>query len=153
MSENRVYIGIDPGKNGGIAVIDGASHMVAVYSDAVLIDAARMVADMNKADAEAICCLEKVGAMPKQGVVSTFNFGASYGYIKGVLESFRIPYQEMPPQKWKKEFGLNSDKTASVDVCKRLFPDVNLLATPRCKKPHDGMAEALLMAEYARRKL
>jgi crossover junction endodeoxyribonuclease RuvC len=100
-----------------------------------------------------MCCLEKVGAMPGQGVTSMFNFGVSYGYIKGVLEANRIPYQEIPPQRWKKEFGLNSDKAASVEVCRKLFPDVNLLATPRCRKPHDGMAEALLLAEYARRKL
>ena len=148
------YVGIDPGKNGGIAVIDNSNTMVAVYSDENLLNTARIVAGAAKqSNAEVICCLEKVGAMPGQGVVSMFNFGKAYGYIKGVLEAFHIPYQEITPQRWKKEFGLTSDKTASVEVCRRLFPNVNLLATPRCKKPHDGMAEALLMAEYSRRKL
>ena len=148
-------VGIDPGKNGGIAVIDNddGTVMLSPYSDEALLKTAKMLNCFEPNVAGAVCCLEKVGAMPKQGVVSTFNFGASYGYIKGVLESFRIPYQEITPQKWKKEFGLNSDKAASVEVCRRLFPNVNLLATPRCKKAHDGMAEALLMAEYARRKL
>ena len=70
-----------------------------------------------------------------------------------MLQSFEIPYQLIPPQTWKKEFSLNKSKEKSIDVCKRLFPGVKLLATPRCKKEHDGMAEALLMAEYARRKL
>jgi hypothetical protein len=51
------------------------------------------------------------------------------------------------------EFRLNSDKENSIEVCKKLFPQVNLLATPRCKKEHDGIAEALLMAEYTRRNL
>jgi crossover junction endodeoxyribonuclease RuvC len=145
-----LYIGIDPGKSGGIAVIDADSgeRWTKPYSDDELVKTCFYAVVYD-----CICCLEKVGAMPGQGVTSMFNFGKSYGYIKGVLEAFGIPYQEITPQKWKKEFGLNSDKAASVEVCKRLFPDVDLLATPRCKKAHDGMAEALLMAEYARRKL
>jgi len=95
--------------------------------------------------------VEKVGAMPGQGVVSMFNFGKSAGFIEGVLSAYHISYILVPPQRWKKEFDLHSDKQQSIDVCKRLFPDVNLLPTPRCKKPSDGMAEALLIAEYARR--
>lgn len=145
-----IFIGIDPGKSGGIAYIDTEQGIAGTepYSDTALIDIC--------SDAEGrkvMCCLEKVGAMPGQGVVSMFNFGKSVGYIKGVLEAFRIPYQEITPQKWKREFSLTSDKAKSAEVCRKLFPDVSLLATPRCKKPHDGMAEALLMAEYARRKL
>lgn len=148
-----LFIGIDPGKSGGIAYIDTQDNISGTipYSDTALIDLCRDAShDWSK---EVVCCLEKVSAMPGQGVVSMFSFGQSVGYIKGVLESFRIPYQEITPKKWKNEFGLNSDKAASAEVCRKLFPDVGLLATPRCKKPHDGMAEALLMAEYARRKL
>ena len=149
----NIYIGIDPGKSGGIALIEDGQARTMPYSDRQLFATFREVKEKSNIWSEVICCLEKVGAMPGQGVTSMFNFGVSYGYIKGVLEANGIPYQEIPPQRWKKEFGLNSDKAASVDVCRKLFPDVNLLATPRCKKPHDGMAEALLMAEYARRKL
>lgn len=148
-----LFIGIDPGKSGGIAYIDTQDNISGTmpYSDTELLNLCRDAShDWGK---EVVCCLEKVGAMPGQGVVSMFSFGQSVGYIKGVLESFRIPYQEITPQKWKREFGLTSDKAKSAEVCGRLFPDVSLLATPRCKKPHDGMAEALLMAEYARRKL
>lgn len=145
-----IFIGIDPGKKGGIAYIDVQNNFCRTlpYSDEALISLCSDAANM-----EVMCCLEKVGAMPGQGVVSMFSFGQSVGYIKGVLEAFRIPYQEITPQKWKREFGLTSDKAKSAEVCRKLFPDVSLLATPRCKKPHDGMAEALLMAEYARRKL
>ena len=147
-----VFIGIDPGKKGGIACIDTAQNIsfTVPYSDKALID---LCSGAFNNGSDAVCCLEKVGAMPGQGVVSMFSFGQSVGYIKGVLEAFRIPYQEITPQKWKREFGLTSDKAASAEVCRKLFPDVDLLATPKCKKPHDGMAEALLMAEYARRKL
>ena len=148
-----IFIGIDPGKSGGIACIDAQSGICYTepYNNKVLIDICRD--EGWKTTEHIMCCLEKVGARPGQGVVSMFNFGQSVGYIKGVLEAFKIPYQEITPQKWKGEFGLNSEKAASAEVCRKLFPEISLLATPKCKKPHDGMAEALLMAEYARRKL
>ena len=146
-----VFIGIDPGKKGGIAYIDTQDNVSVTvpYSDTMLIDLCRHFSGVEGV----VCCLEKVSARPGQGVVSMFSFGHSVGYIKGVLEARHIPYQEITPQKWKGEFGLNSEKAASAEVCRKLFPDISLLATPKCKKPHDGMAEALLMAEYARRKL
>lgn len=99
------------------------------------------------------CLLEKVHAMPKQGVTSMFNFGENYGYIQGLLEANSIPYEFVTPQKWKKEFGVTSDKNTSIEVCKRLFPNVNLKRTERCRKYDDGFAEAVLIAEYCRRKL
>lgn len=145
-----VWIGIDPGKSGGIAYINHLGQAtVTVYSDDSLITLCRA---MNASPIpQSICCLEQVHAFPGQSAQSQFNFGESFGYIRGVLETLKVPYQMISPQKWKKEFGLNSDKQLSIEVCKRLFPDVCLLATPRCTKAHDGMAEALLMAEYARR--
>ena len=150
-----VYIGIDPGKNGGYAIIDTGSGR----TETTPWDDHRFKLDMNFLSSaydqanEIRCCLEKVGAMPGQGVTSMFSFGMGYGFIQGVLTAFGIPYQLVPSQTWKKEFSLNSNKQTSIEVCQRLFPEVNLYRTERCKKPHDGMAEALLMAEYARRKL
>jgi hypothetical protein len=92
--------------------------------------------------------------MPKQGVVSTWKFAENYGFIQGVLSSYDISYQLVPPQKWKKAFSLvNQDKNKSIEVAQKLFPNVNLFATERCRKPSDGMAESLLLAEYARRHL
>lgn len=145
----RVWLGIDPGKNGGIAVIwESGRTDVQVYDSTALIKTARSIRDDD-----VIACVEKVGAMPKQGVTSTFNFGTGYGIIQGVLMAYNIPFQLVPPQKWKKEFGLNSDKQRSIEVCQRLFPEVNLYRTERCTVKHDGMAEALLMALYAKRRL
>lgn len=155
-----IYIGIDPGKNGGIAVIQDINrykHKVIdnyVYSDDKLIELIKLYEYIHRVDNEHIfCILEYVHAMPKQGVSSTFNFGMNFGFIQGVLKAYGIPYELVTPQKWKKEFSVTSDKNTSIEVAKRLFPNVNLKATERCKKDHDGMAEALLMAEYARRKL
>lgn len=142
------YIGIDPGKKGGFAVIDGD----VVYSRP--LDKDEFVREMNcfAPSRNAIVCLEHVGAMPGQGVTSMFTFGENFGFIQGVLTAYGIPFELVRPQKWKKEFSITSDKNTSIEVCKRLFPDVSLLPTERCKKENDGMAEALLMAEYARRK-
>ena len=141
-----IYIGIDPGKNGGIAVIGRNYVGCYVYDDAKLIRHCKIL----KAK-KCICYLEQVHAMPKQGVSSTFNFGMNFGFIQGVLKAYGIPYELVSPQKWKKEFSCTSDKNTSIEVCKRLFPGVNLKATERCKKDHDGIAEALLIAEYGRR--
>ncbi len=82
-----------------------------------------------------------------------FTFGQNFGFIQGVLKAYGIPFELVRPQKWKKEFSVTGDKNSSVAVCKRLFPGVSLLRSDKCRKDDDGMAEALLMAEYARRKL
>jgi len=151
-----LYIGIDPGKNGGYATINFADASTLVSArpmdEKSFVEDMRFFSDIFSTN-EMRCCLEKVGAMPGQGVTSMFSFGTGYGFIQGVLTAFEIPFQLVPPQTWKKAFSLNSDKQTSIEVCQRLFPDVSLFRTDRCKKPHDGMAEALLMAEYARRKL
>lgn len=161
----NIYIGIDPGKSGGIAYIDDRGAYTFPYSDEALIQIAEkargrgaiLKVDDTRKTVElptVRCCLEKVGAFPGEGVVASFSFGKSAGFIEGVLQATGIPYQLITPQIWKREFSLlKKDKKESVKVCRKLFPGVNLLATPRCKKEHDGMAEALLMAEYARRKL
>lgn len=99
-----------------------------------------------------MAAVEKVGAMPHQGVSSTFNFGKSAGYIEGVLTALGIPYQLVPPAKWKKEFSLiGKDKKASIETCRKLFPELDLKRTERCRTESDGKAEATLLACYAMR--
>lgn len=145
-----IYIGIDPGKDGAMAFLWNNEQIpeiwpfsIEVYKEVL----ARWQGDAMK------CCLERVGAMPGQGVTSMFKFGENFGFIQGLLTAYSTPYELVTPQKWKKEFQITGDKNSSIDVCKRLFPNVSLRKTERCKKDHDGMAEALLMAEYARRRL
>ena len=145
-----IYVGVDPGKNGAYAFVaeDGDGAEVYAWDDDGFVESMRALAR-----GRCVACVEKVGAMHGQGVRSMFTFGKSAGFIEGVLAALGIGYQLIPPKTWKAEFGLNSDKAASIEVCKRLFPGVNLLATDKCRKDSDGMAEALLMAEYARRKM
>lgn len=143
-----IYIGIDPGKKGAMAIIKPSGIEICAYSEAAYNDALTAVATL----AEGVrCCLEHVGAMPGQGVTSMFSFGDNFGFIRGLLTAHGVPYELVRPQKWKKEYSITADKNSAIAVCTRLFPDVSLLPTSRCKKPSDGYAEALLMAEYARR--
>lgn len=152
-------VGIDPGKKGGIGLIvnrDGIKTCAASpYSDVALKRTLILLHDAINCvpDVQVMACVEQVNAMPKQGVVSVFTFGKSAGFIEGALYALSIPYQLVRPQVWKKEFGLNSDKQGSIEVCQKLFPTVSLLATERSRVPHDGMAEGMLMAEYGSRRL
>lgn len=150
-----IYLGIDPGKKGGyatISIVAGKAPLALVspWDDSLFTE---VVNWLSECDGCVFCAVEKVHSMPQQGVKSTFNFGQSYGFIKGVLTALGTPFQEIPPQEWKKEFGLiGKDKKESIRVCKQLFPRVSLLPTEKSRVDSDGMAEALLIAEYARRK-
>ncbi len=146
------YIGIDPGGQGGFAIINGDDNSAEVMSwDQELF--INKIKDMHAAGLPCITCLENVHAMPSDSRKRAFAFGESLGFIKGVLQSFDIPYQLISPVKWKKEFNLiKQDKSVSIQTCKQLYPTVSLKRTPKCTKDSDGMAEALLMATYAKRK-
>ena len=150
------FIGIDPGSNGAVVMIaeDGTIEIYPLDND-ILKQCCR---DWQFDDCQV--CLEKVGAMPGQGVTSMFTFGKGVGYICGVLESHFIPYQEIKPSIWKKEFGCNlgkgftpkQKKDKDIEVCKKLYPNISLKRTQRCKTDDDGIADALLLATYAKRK-
>lgn len=147
----KTYIGVDPGKSGAMAIIHASGEVEVIPFDAMKYSVA--LAHVRGLTNDVMCCVEKVSAMPGQGVVSMFNFGHNLGVIEGLLRGYGIPYQLVPPQTWKKEFSLSSDKNKSIEVCQKLFPKVSLLATEKSRKPSDGIAEAVLIAEYARRKL
>ena len=152
-----IYVGVDPGKKGGFAVVyedDGEQKAEALaWEDMLFVHWCLSWKGVADARGETIlACVEKVGAHPGQGVTSMFSFGQSYGFILGVLAALGIGVQLVPPGTWKKEFSLiGKEKAASIEVCKRLFPGVNLLASEKCRKDSDGMAEALLLACYAKR--
>ena len=143
-----IWIGIDPGKAGAMAVIQDNDVAVIPFKQD---DYIRYLKDI-KQNHPCVCCIEDVHSLPREGVPSAHNFGRSVGWLLGVLDAIGIPYQPITPQKWKKEFGLTSDKAQSIEVCKRLFPDVNLKRTERSKKDDDNCAEACLLALYAKRK-
>ena len=147
----KAWVGIDPGQRGGWSILyEDGTVSVHPWDDKAFIDSMEELSQCGEYIIS--CALEKVGAMPKQGVSSTFQFGLAYGVIQGVLKALHIPYQLVPPQTWKKEFSLiHQDKSKSIETAQRLFPDVNFLPTERSRKPSDGMAESALICLYASR--
>ena len=148
-----IWIGCDPGARGAWAVISETE--TGRFVKAYPWDDTFFVSDMqalSRTGENIVAAVEKVGARHGQGTVSMFNFGKSAGYIEGVLSALWIPYQLVPPAKWKKEFSLiGKDKQASIETCRKLFPELDLKRTERCRTDSDGKAEATLLAEYARR--
>lgn len=147
-----LYIGLDPGKKGAMAILIPPMSEREPYECEIIPYDPRKYIDTLKQYNGATVCIEQVHSISKQGIASSFTFGVMYGWLLGMLDTIGVSYQAVSPQKWKKDFGLlRSDKSKSVEVCQHLIPNANLYRTERCKKPDDGMAEAALLAIYARR--
>jgi hypothetical protein len=159
---SKRFIGIDPGLSGGIAIIYAGTDMdVQVYpmpmagKDLDLTRLAQILRcgwPVDMAKEMVVAVVENVHAMPGQGVTSMFKFGFVTGAVHGVLATLGIPRYLVAPQTWKKKILADTakDKQAAIDWCSRVYSGVSLLETPRCKKAHSGMADALAMAEYCR---
>ena len=159
------YIGIDPGSKGAIAIIREGGAGISITpvliggKDLDLAEIAKWLQaelSMNNSKwrTQTIACIEKAHAMPGQGVSSMFSFGFTTGALHGILATLGISYNVVAPQTWKKVILVDTtkDKVAAVDYCRKAYPYVSLLQTPRCKKAHDGMADALCIATYCRLK-
>lgn len=134
-----IYIGIDPGKKGGLAAIEN-NKLIAVIP---YLQTAKILEFLSTNKVE-FGIIERVHAFPQQGVVSQFSFGENYGWWKGVLTALRIPYLETLPKVWQKLFSLPSDKTERKkklhETAIKLFPDVDIKL---------DLADAVLIAFYA----
>src|SRR6201986_740513 len=143
-----IIMGIDPGISGAVAFyFPMVSGRIAVDDVPVAggeINAAEL-ARIIRIHRPELAVIERVSAMPGQGVVSMFNFGRSYGDVRGVIAAMEIPLHFVTPQKWKKHFGLSSDKDESRLRAIRMFPSA---AESFKLKKHDGRAEAALIALY-----
>jgi crossover junction endodeoxyribonuclease RuvC len=157
-----IIIGIDPGKTGGIAVL--AEDWYDVYpiplaGDEIdmtsIYSSLRLAIEPSRSDQHIAAFIEKVGAMPGQGVSSMFSFGFTTGALHGIIASLGIPRYMVTPQAWKKVVleGTSKDKNAAIEYCRRAYPFISLLATDRSKVCHTGMADAICIAEYGRRRL
>lgn len=156
----RLTVGIDPGLRGGVAAIDPAGAVVGLWPMPVaggevhaagLADLLRSLRCLDSHQDVGRVCLEKVSAMPKQGVSSTFRFGTGWGMVRGVCTALAIPVVLVPPTVWKKQvlLGLPHDKSGAVQFCAGRWPTADLVL-PGCRVPHDGLADALCLASYAR---
>lgn len=147
-----IYIGVDPGKKGAMAIMGYSNTTGERYMMKIIpFDPQEYIKTLKQFNGATVC-IEQVHSISKQGIASSFTFGVMYGWLLGMLDTIGVSYQAVSPQKWKKDFGLlRSDKSKSVEVCQHLLPNANLYRTERCKKPDDGMAEAALLALYAKR--
>jgi len=147
-----IYLGIDPGQKGGIAVLAGESQAQAWRYPGDVSSAALLVKTILKdwkGTEQVMACLEQVHAMPGQGVSSTFKFGANFGAWQGILSANEIPYIMVTPRKWQQailDAGTGETKERSLNMARRLFPAVDMQY-----KADDGKADALNMALYLKK--
>ena len=147
-------LAIDPGKSGGIAWDKrGMVEAVPMPIAGKDIDYAQLAAIIRTVRPSWIV-LEKVASRPRQGVAGVFTFGTGYGAVLGIAAALEIPLELPTPQRWKGKIlhGTAKDKDAAIAYCRRAFPSVSLIP-PRCRTPHDGIADALCLLEYGRREL
>jgi crossover junction endodeoxyribonuclease RuvC len=155
----KAFIGIDPGLSGGVAVIFGdgrvhVAHPLPLLNDQLDFNALTQILYDLMGHYDCHTWIEKVTAMPGQGVTSMFKFGFVTGAIHGILSAIQMPYLTVAPQAWRKvvlagiERNKDNPKEAALIYCMREYPTVSLLATSRSKKPHSGTVDSLCIATF-----
>jgi crossover junction endodeoxyribonuclease RuvC len=149
-------IGIDPGISGAIAVFDWYSYTLKEVIDMPTLEVDSGKTKKRHISAVSLCnyltvfsnahvVIEKVGAMPGQGVTSMFNFGRSAGIIEGVVAALRMPHTYVTPAAWTKAVGRAAGKDASRMRAMELFPAKADLFK---RAKDDGRADAALIAYW-----
>lgn len=149
---SRLFIGIDPGQSGGLCSLyyDGGYDLELTAMPKTEKDIYQWFQDQNGYECFAV--IEKVHAMPGNGVSSMFKFGKGYGGLRMALIAAGIPFEEVTPQKWMKELGIpNRKNTESKVQFKNRLKGIaqNMFASETVTL---ATADALLIAEYCRRK-
>jgi crossover junction endodeoxyribonuclease RuvC len=141
-------VGIDPGNSGGVAILEPAGNIFETYnfkdaSEHEISDIFELIAGYKP---DVFAYIEKVHSMPKQGVASSFTFGESFGFLKGMLTAHKIPYDLVTPQSWQKHMNCltRGDKGVSKAKAQRLFPDWKIT---------HANADAILIAQFCREKI
>jgi crossover junction endodeoxyribonuclease RuvC len=151
-----IYVGIDPGLKGGVSFVDNYGSMVSMPMPD--FQELKFVLRAWQADFKIKhIFLEKAQAMPKQGVVSMFNYGCHFGMLQGLILTEGYPLTLVTPQEWQKEMfkGATAKKAKekALQIVRRLFPKEQFLGSIRAKRSHDGMIDSVLIAECCRRKI
>ena len=150
-------IGIDPGLSGAIAVLEN-NNVLNIFDIPVMSEGKKNKRQLNSAllvnllreniikDEEVAVVVEQVNAMPGQGVTSMFNFGQTFGAIKGICAALEFPIYFVRPSKWKKHFELiNSSKDSSRTKAIEMYPK---LSNQLAKKKDVNKSDAILIARY-----
>lgn len=142
-------IGIDPGLFGAVAVLSERGEFRNVHDLPIICDRALSWIDGDQLRTLLLeagpgrVIVERVSAMPKQGVSSSFRFGLGFGSILSVVQALQMPLEFVTASQWKRALGLSADKKASLHKARLLFPDAELHLAG-----HHGRAEALLIARW-----
>ena len=150
-------IGIDPGLSGAIAILEN-NKVLSIFDMPVMSEGKKNKRQLNSAllvsllkenianNEEVAVVVEQVNAMPGQGVTSMFNFGQTFGAIKGVCAALDLPIFFVRPSKWKKYFELiNSSKDASRTKVIEMYPK---LSNQLAKKKDVNKSDAILIARF-----
>ena len=165
-----IIFGIDPGVSGAICVLEGEEgRVIEVYEMPTMIDGKKNKRQVNGAEVTNIfkkelinennriessenyekiakVVVEHVTAMPGQGVTSMFNFGQSFGVIKGICAALKLPIYFVRPTKWKKHFNLiKTNKDASRTKVIEAYPNIS---SKLSRKKDSNKADAILIARY-----
>ena len=154
-----LIIGIDPGISGSICffedgkivdviemptMTEGKKNKRQVNGSQIYNEISKRIIKIDKKNLRVI--IEQVSAMPGQGVTSMFNFGQSFGILKGICSAMQLPMYFVRPAKWKKYFGLiNSEKDASRTRAIEMFP---YFSSQLSKKKDTNKADAILIASF-----
>ena len=143
-----VYIGIDPGAKGSMCLI---SNGKVVFKDFDLKEYSNTLKTFCN-PSELMVAIEKVHAMPGQGVSSSFSFGQRLGELEGILTALQIPYELVAPKDWQKACGIpaKSDKKGIASVMQKLYPTAELYGNKGGLR--DGRSDALGLAHFIRLK-
>ena len=150
-------IGVDPGLTGAIAILDG-NKVINLFEMPVMAEGKKNKRQLNSAQLvsiikeniknkeETAVIVEQVNAIPGQGVTSMFNFGQTFGAIKGVCAALELPIFFVRPSKWKKHFELiNSSKDSSRTKVIEMYPS---LSNQLSKKKDVNKSDAILIARF-----
>ena len=154
-----LIIGIDPGISGSICFMEdgkildviemptmteGKKNKKQVNGSQIFNEISKKISLIKKVDTRVV--IEQVSAMPGQGVTSMFNFGQSFGILKGICSAMQLPMYFVRPAKWKKYFNLiNSEKDASRTRAIEIFP---YFSSQLSKKKDSNKADAILIASF-----
>jgi len=154
-----LIIGIDPGISGSICFLqdgkivdviemptmtEGKKNKKQVNGSQIVNEISEKIKELDKREIKVV--IEQVSAMPGQGVTSMFNFGQSFGILKGICSSMQLPMYFVRPAKWKKYFNLiNSEKDASRTRAIEIFP---YFSNQLSRKKDSNKADAILIASF-----
>ena len=152
-----IIFGIDPGVSGAISILEN-KKVIDIFDMPTMIDGKKNKKQVNGSqlanilkerignDKEFMVVVEHVNAMPGQGVTSMFNFGQSFGVIKGVCSALNLPIYFVRPTKWKKHFNLiKTNKDASRTKVIEAYPEIS---NKLSRKKDSNKADAILIARY-----